>query len=82
VAKIAQRWFLEAGDDGVVLAGLQANDRESILRELLSDEASRSVQLSFERVFASLDAELQSVEQVAPEIFVSLPGAARALSGD
>jgi hypothetical protein len=71
-AKRFEWTFAQAGKQ--VLASLRANDRESILRELLSDEASRSVQLGFERVFASLDTELESVERMAPEIAASRPG--------
>ncbi|HET6338062.1 MAG TPA: hypothetical protein VFG30_32795 [Polyangiales bacterium] len=57
--------FAQAGKR--VLDSLRARDRESIIRELLTDEATRSVQSSFNQVFASLDAELQRVEQLGPE---------------
>ena len=53
--------FAQAGRS--VLDNLRANDRESIVRELLCDEATRAVQLSFEQVFASLDIELRQIEQ-------------------
>lgn len=52
--------FAQAGRS--VLNGLRASDRESIVRELLSDEATRAVQLSFDQVFASLEIELRQVE--------------------
>lgn len=52
--------FAQAGRS--VLDSLRASDRESIVRELLSDEASRSVQLSFDQVFASLEIELRQIE--------------------
>ncbi|HTU62918.1 MAG TPA: hypothetical protein VMF89_30870 [Polyangiales bacterium] len=52
--------FAEAGRS--VLNGLRASDRESIVRELLSDEATRAVQLSFDQVFASLEIELRQIE--------------------
>jgi hypothetical protein len=45
-----------------VLESLHASDRESIVRELLSDEATRSVQANFNRVFATLELELQAVQ--------------------
>jgi hypothetical protein len=57
--------FAQAGR--CVLDSLRAQDRESIIRELLTDEATRSVQASFNQVFASLEAELQRVEQLGPE---------------
>ena len=56
--------FAQAGKS--VLASLRATDRESIVRELLSDEASRAVQLSFDQVFASLEIELRQLEQQSP----------------
>lgn len=64
--------FAQAGKR--VLESLRARDRESIVRELLSDEATRAVQASFDQVFASLAAELQSVEQLQAD------GAASALA--
>jgi hypothetical protein len=63
-----------------VLESLRASDRESILRELLSDEATRSVQSSFNQVFATLDAELRCVEQLPPESFARLPDITGGLS--
>ena len=54
--------FARAGQQ--VLDSLRASDRESIVRELLSDEAGRSVQESFDRSFALLDLELRSVERL------------------
>jgi hypothetical protein len=57
--------FAQAGKR--VLQSLRARDRDSIIRELLSDEATSSVQSSFNQVFASLDAELQRVELLQPE---------------
>jgi hypothetical protein len=45
----------------VVLDKLKATDQERILREMLSDEASRSVQDRFNRVFAELDLEARTL---------------------
>lgn len=61
--------FAQAGRS--VLDNLRASDRESILRELLSDEATRSVQLNFDQVFAGLASELRQIELQQPR----LPGA-------
>jgi hypothetical protein len=55
--------FAQSGQQ--VLDSLKSEDREGILRELLSDEATRSVQSSFNRVFASLDLELRVLERPA-----------------
>ena len=52
--------FAEAGQR--VLDSLGPSDHAGVVRELLSDEASRSVQEGFERVFASLELELHSAE--------------------
>jgi hypothetical protein len=52
--------FARAGQK--VLDELQGHERDSIVHELLSDEASRSVQASFNRVFASVELELHKLE--------------------
>jgi hypothetical protein len=44
-----------------VLQALKATDQERILRELLSDEASQSVQQHFNQAFAQLDMEVRSL---------------------
>jgi hypothetical protein len=56
--KVFEWNFAQAGRD--VLEKLKATDQERILRELLSDEASQSVQLHFNQVFAELDMEVRS----------------------
>lgn len=46
-----------------VLQKLKATDQESILRDMLADEASQSVQSHFNQVFAELDMEVRTMGQ-------------------
>lgn len=59
-AKRFEWQFAQAGNQ--VLTSLDSAGHESIVQELLEDEASHSVHVSFHRVFASLDAELDQLE--------------------
>ncbi|HKP63664.1 MAG TPA: hypothetical protein VJV78_43315 [Polyangiales bacterium] len=61
-----------------VLDSLRARDRESIVRELLSDEATRAVQISFDQVFAGLAAELE----LAPQLRSDPTARAAVLTGE
>lgn len=56
--------FAQAGQHA--LEQLHADDRESIVRELLNDEATRAIQLDFHRVFAELDGELRLLTAAPP----------------
>lgn len=57
--KVFEWEFAQAGKSA--LASLNAADQESILREMLSDEAMRTVQQNFNEVFAEFDAEASAI---------------------
>jgi hypothetical protein len=58
--------FAQAGRRA--LENLNPRDRESLVRELLSDEATRAVQFDFNRVFAELDRELLESHSAAVQL--------------
>ena len=54
-AKLFEHDFARTGQ--VVLQRLNGADPDAVLRDLLADEASRSIQANFDRVFAELELE-------------------------
>jgi hypothetical protein len=58
--------FAQAGRRA--LENLNPRDQESLVRELLGDEATRAVQFDFNRVFAELDSELLEIRGVAVQL--------------
>jgi membrane protein implicated in regulation of membrane protease activity len=59
-ARLFEWNFAQAGKH--VLHHMDPNEQENVLREVLCDEASRSVQAQFNRVFAELELERQGVD--------------------